>query len=141
MCFAASWESGSCNLCQETLEGRTLEVQAGPADYVYYYPVSPGAVASRTASSTTSLATNLGGASTIAPALTTPTMEAITRTLTSLPLAPQPTATSDGNASAVQAATFITASAPSSLEVVIEITLTVTELEVAASMTSGAPTT
>ncbi|KAK0799635.1 hypothetical protein LTR91_009824 [Friedmanniomyces endolithicus] len=140
VCFAASWESGSCNLCQETLEGRTLEVQEGPADYVYYYPVSPGAVASRTASSTTSLATNLGGASPIAPALTTPTMEAITRTLTSLPLVPQPTATSDGTAPAVQAATFVTASAPSSLEVVIEITLTVTELQVAASMTLGALT-
>ncbi|KAK1071489.1 hypothetical protein LTR74_003367 [Friedmanniomyces endolithicus] len=129
-----------CDADPETLEGRTLEVQEGPADYVYYYPVSPGAVASRTASSTTSLATNLGGASTIAPAPTKPRMEAITQTLTSLPLVPQPTATSDGTASAVQAATFITASAPSSLEVVIEITLTVTELEVAASMTLGALT-
>ncbi|KAK0869810.1 hypothetical protein LTS02_002856 [Friedmanniomyces endolithicus] len=141
VCFAASWESGSCYLCQETLEGRTLEVQAGPADYVYYYPVSPGAVASRTASSTTSSTLNLGGASSIASALTTPTMEAITRTLTSLPLAPQPTTTIDGTASAVQAATFMTAPALSSTEIVIEITLTVTELEVAVSMTSGALTT
>ncbi|KAK1052477.1 hypothetical protein LTR74_016498 [Friedmanniomyces endolithicus] len=147
VCFAASWESGSCNLCQENLEGRTLEVEAGPADYVYYYPISPGVVASRTASSAASStgmiysATTLGGSGGVTPARTTPTMEAITRTLTSLPLAPQPVTSSEGTASAIQAATFITAPAPSSLEVVIEITLTVTELEAAASMTSGALTT
>ncbi|KAK0265061.1 hypothetical protein B0A54_09149 [Friedmanniomyces endolithicus] len=161
ICFAASWESGSCDLCQENLEGRTLEVQAGPADYVYYYPVSPGVVASRTASSTASMTLALSGGSAIPTADITPAIPAITATLTSLPLAPPPTTTSEaitgiltslqlatqstsiseGIATQVQANTFITAAAPSGAEIVIEITLTVTELEAAASVTSVALTT
>ncbi|TKA61373.1 hypothetical protein B0A55_12013 [Friedmanniomyces simplex] len=150
VCFAAMWETGRCDLCQETLEGKALQVQAGPADYVYYYPVSQGVVASKTASSTRSsgamaLSTsNMGGASTVSSPLATPTVQVITGTLTSLPTAPQATATSVKTSLSVpqvQQDTFITAPAPSSTATMIEITGTVTNLGGAASVTSGAPTT
>ncbi|KAK3639922.1 hypothetical protein LTR56_010188 [Elasticomyces elasticus] len=134
VCFAAMWESGRCSLCQETLEGKALQVQAGPSDFVYYYPEAPSVVTSRAATSSLSTrTTRTVGTGSIVPITT---QSGITSTVTSLAQALLSTAASlrsSVSTSQIQHQTFITAPSPSKSATMVWITGTVTQLSPVAS--------
>ncbi|KAK5694155.1 hypothetical protein LTR97_009776 [Elasticomyces elasticus] len=142
VCFAAMWESGRCSLCQETLEGKALQVQAGPSDFVYYYPEIPGVATSRAASSSMSTrTTRTVGTGSIVPITIQP---GITGTVTSLAQAPLSTTASlrsSVSTSQIQHQTFITAPSPSQSATMVGITGTVTQLSAALSSMTRVPTT
>ncbi|KAK3117315.1 hypothetical protein LTR53_001432 [Teratosphaeriaceae sp. CCFEE 6253] len=142
VCFAMTWESGCCELCQETLEGKAMQLVAGRADVVYYYPLTPGVVASRKRSATTSSTRRPSStlATTHSSAVSTHHGVSITGTVTSLPVAAAPTSVQAQASASVtiglELSVSISASTSSRKASGVKITGTVTVLSAAASATS-----
>ncbi|KAK4961279.1 hypothetical protein LTR10_001769 [Elasticomyces elasticus] len=132
VCFAAMWESGRCSLCQETLEGKALQVQAGPSDFVYYCPEVPGVATSRAASSSMSTrTTRTVGTGSIVPVTIQPGITGTVTSLAQAPLSATASLRSSVSLSHIQHQTLITAPSSSRSTKMVGITGTVTQLSAA----------